>query len=66
MIPTKNKRSLRRLDQFTVVDAQASYCIGENIELQGGINNLFDRNYSLFEGYPEAGRNLFVNVRYRF
>ncbi len=58
--------AVRRLDQFTVVDAQASYRIGENIEAQGGINNLFDRNYSLFEGYPEAGRNLFVNIRYRF
>ena len=58
--------AVRRLDQFTVVDVQAAYRIDENIEVQGGINNLFDRNYSFFEGYPEAGRNLFVNVRYRF
>jgi iron complex outermembrane recepter protein len=54
------------LDQFTIVDMQTSYRFSENMEMQGGINNIFDRNYSLFEGYPEAGRNLFVNVRYRF
>ena len=54
------------LDQFTIVDMQASYRFSENMEMQGGINNIFDRNYSLFEGYPEAGCNLFVNVRYRF
>lgn len=57
---------VRRLDQFTVVDVQASYRIKENIEIQGGASNLFDRNYSLFEGYPEAGRTFFLNVRYRF
>jgi iron complex outermembrane recepter protein len=58
--------AVRRLDQFTIVDAQASYQIKENIEAQIGASNIFDRNYSLFEGYPEAGRTLFVNVRYRF
>jgi outer membrane receptor protein involved in Fe transport len=57
-------RSVRRLDQFTVVDAQASYRFGENIDVQGGINNLFDSNYSFFECYREAGRNLFANVGY--
>jgi len=30
------------------------------------MGNLFDRNYFLIEGYPEPGRNGYVNLRYRF
>jgi len=48
------------------VDLQSSYFLRENVGVQGGINNLFDRNYQLFERYPEAARNFFVNLRYRF
>ncbi|HYO80925.1 MAG TPA: TonB-dependent receptor [Bryobacteraceae bacterium] len=36
------------------------------VELQSGVNNLFDRNYVYVPGYPEAGRNWYVNLRYRF
>ncbi|MEI9812643.1 MAG: TonB-dependent receptor [Acidobacteriota bacterium] len=35
-------------------------------ELQAGVNNLLDRNYFYVQGYPEAGRNFYVNLRYRF
>jgi iron complex outermembrane recepter protein len=30
------------------------------------VKNLFDRNYYYQEGYPEPGRNWYVNLRYRF
>jgi iron complex outermembrane receptor protein len=30
--------------------------------LDAGLNNIFDRNYSLVEGYPEEGRNFFVTL----
>jgi len=33
--------------------------------IEAGINNLADRNYALVEGYPEPGRNYFVNLSYR-
>ena len=33
---------------------------------QAGIKNLFDRNYYYTAGYPEAGRNWYLNLRYRF
>ncbi|SDE02508.1 TonB-dependent receptor plug domain-containing protein [Pedobacter soli] len=32
------------------------------ISLEGGVNNLFDKNYAISEGYPEAGRNYFINL----
>jgi len=35
------------------------------VELQVGVNNLFDRNYAIIDGYPEAGRAAHVNLRYR-
>ncbi|WP_165389828.1 hypothetical protein [Cecembia calidifontis] len=31
---------------------------------QGGVNNLLDRNYALMEGFPEAGRNYFLNLAF--
>jgi len=36
------------------------------VEIQAGITNLFDRNYILVDGYPEAGRMVYINMRYRF
>lgn len=55
-----------RLSQFTTVDVSATYFFPGGVEAQGGASNLFDRNYQLFEGYPEAGRTFFLNLRYRF
>lgn len=37
-----------------------------DVTLSAGVNNLLDRNYALAEGFPEAGRNFFVNVQYKF
>ena len=35
------------------------------LTLEAGINNLFDRNYYIGYGYPEAGREYYGNVRYK-
>ena len=34
--------------------------------LRAGVDTLLDRNYSLVDGYPEEGRNAYVNLRFRF
>ena len=34
--------------------------------MQLGVKNVFDRNYYYNSGFPEAGRNWFLNFRYRF
>jgi iron complex outermembrane receptor protein len=36
------------------------------LSLQTGLKNLFDRNYYLNAGYPEEGRNWYLNLRYKF
>lgn len=40
--------------------------VRSKFEAQAGLRNLFDRNYSYTAGYPEEGRNWFLNLRYHF
>lgn len=51
---------------YTLVNAKASLKLYKFISVEGGINNIFDRNYSLVEGFPEAGRNFFVNLVFNY
>jgi iron complex outermembrane receptor protein len=34
--------------------------------LQAGVKNVLDRNYFYVPGFPEAGRNWYLNLRYQF
>jgi iron complex outermembrane receptor protein len=52
--------------KFLVFNAQISYHFKNGIRMETGINNIFDHNYTLTEGYPEAGRNLYFNLYYTF
>ncbi len=52
--------------EFTVANLKLSYDFGNGILAETGVKNIFDRNYELEEGYPEAGRTLFANMRYTF
>jgi iron complex outermembrane receptor protein len=54
---------MRVADAFTVEDmgVQASF---RGITLNAGVNNIFDTDYSMLEGYPEPGRNFYTNVSY--
>ncbi|REA63837.1 TonB-dependent receptor [Dyadobacter luteus] len=47
---------------YSLVNAKASVKLYKGISAEAGINNIFDKNYSLVEGFPEAGRNFFVNL----
>ncbi len=58
--------TLMSLDGYTTVDAKASVSVTPVIALEAGGSNLFDTNYQLAEGYPQAGRIGFVNVRVDF
>lgn len=49
-----------------VVDIGTVVPISAGFSLQTGVKNLFDRDYYYTYGYPEAGRNWYLNMRYRF
>ncbi len=50
---------------FMVANAKVSFRIWKYFGLEGGVNNILDRNYSIAEGYPEQGRNYFINIIYK-
>ena len=49
---------------FTLVNALVSSKVWKHIRLEAGVDNIFDTNYSLVEGYPEEGRSFFVTLRF--
>lgn len=50
---------------FLLLNTNASVRIWRWFSMEAGINNIGDKNYSLVEGYPESGRNYFINLLYR-
>ncbi len=51
---------------WAVANLKLSLHLPKEVTMSAGVNNLLDRNYELAEGFPEAGRNFFVNVQYKF
>ena len=52
-----------KLGSYALVNFQAEYAFDTNTSAAFGVTNLTDQNYSLAEGFPEAGRQFFVNVQ---
>lgn len=50
---------------FMLLNTSATVQVYKWFLLEGGVNNIADKNYALAEGYPEPGRNYFVNLMYR-
>jgi iron complex outermembrane receptor protein len=51
---------------FYLTNAKVHLTLPKGFSVEGGVNNLFDRNYTLVEGYPEEGRNYFANIIYNY
>ena len=51
---------------YGTLDLGSVVPIGRGVTLQAGVKNLFDRDCYYTAGFPEAGRNWFFNLRYRF
>lgn len=49
-----------------VWNTKVTYHATKALSFDAGINNLLDRNYYLTYGYPEAGREYYANMRYKF
>ncbi|MDD4948796.1 TonB-dependent receptor [Sulfuricurvum sp.] len=50
----------------SVWNTKATYNATKALSFDLGINNVLDRNYYFSYGYPEAGRVVFGNARYKF
>lgn len=53
-------------EAHSVTDLGLQLPITDRFVTQIGAKNIFDRNYFYSAGFPEAGRNWYVNMRYRF
>jgi iron complex outermembrane recepter protein len=51
---------------MTVWGTKVIYDITKQLSYDVGVSNLFDRNYQLDYGFPEAGRVLYTNLTYKF
>lgn len=52
--------------EYFTFNSQISYEFSKYIKFEFGVNNIFDKNYTLFEGYPEIGRNYYTSIYFNF
>jgi len=53
-------------ESFATTDLGIVTPVWRGATLHMGVKNVFDRNYYYSAGFPESGRNWFLNLRYRF
>jgi len=51
---------------FAVANLRANAGLTDQISIQASVENLFDRNYQISEGYPEAGKAYVMSAAYAF
>lgn len=56
----------KKVDDFWVVDAKATFNIFSGLRTEAGFKNLFDENYELRDGYPREGRSFFGKVTFTY
>ncbi|HET7809871.1 MAG TPA: TonB-dependent receptor [Steroidobacteraceae bacterium] len=54
------------LDSYALVNATVRYRVNGGLTLQGRIENAFDEDYTLAQGYRTEGRAYTIGVRYSF
>ncbi len=52
------------LDSYTTMDVFVNYTISKDLSLQTKINNLANKSYETAYGFNQAGRSVFVTLRY--
>lgn len=55
-----------RTGAFALANIQAEYDFDDKTSLMLAARNLLDEDYQLTDGYPEAGRTFFANMRTKF
>jgi iron complex outermembrane receptor protein len=55
-----------RTGSYTSAGLRAEVNLIEGVDASVGVRNLFDDNYQLVDGFPEAGRSYFLSLRARY
>ncbi|NSW46400.1 MAG: TonB-dependent receptor [Bacteroidales bacterium] len=55
-----------KTSEFTLFNFRVAGKVWKYLYLEVGIDNVFDKNYYLSEGYPEQGRNFYGSLIYKF
>ncbi|MBN9553573.1 MAG: TonB-dependent receptor, partial [Alphaproteobacteria bacterium] len=50
---------------FALLGVSLDYRLSDRFDLNAGMKNIADQNYELVGGFPEQGRTLFVQLRFR-
>lgn len=64
--PKTSPLNLPYATSYGTVDLGTLVPVHAGFSVQAGVKNLLDRNYYYSAGYPEAGRNWYLNLRYQF
>lgn len=62
---TTNGASYYKTGAFGLLGVSFNYAFAERFDFNFGARNLFDSNYQLASGFPEAGRSFFAELRFR-
>jgi iron complex outermembrane receptor protein len=57
---------VRETDSYTIADVKAACKLFMGLNLEAGVDNVFDEDYEIDEGYPERGASYFANLTYRY
>lgn len=66
IVSSGTTRTYIETGSYALANVQAEYRFNDNASAAIGVTNLFDDNYELVEGFPEAGRQFFANARVKF
>ncbi len=47
---------------YFLMNGQVTYSFMQFLKAEIGVNNIFDKNYTIEEGYPQAGRTFYVSL----
>ncbi|NTV66423.1 MAG: TonB-dependent receptor [Chlorobaculum sp.] len=61
-----NTNGLYTASPYGLVNLHMNTGLTDALSLHAAVNNLFDRNYTVSEGYPEPGREYVMSMNYAF
>lgn len=64
--PTNSKLNVKETKDISELNLNASYALLEKLSIWGEVNNILNRKYEIYQGYPTQGIRFMVGASYRF